>query len=151
MGQEGLIGQYAHGNEPSHHVAYLYKLAGEGSKTDALIREITERFYDATPEGITGNEDCGQMSAWYVFSVLGLYPVDPSSAEYVLGAPQIAFAKVRLAAGMTLSIEARGLSAKNKYVKQVIWNGRPYTKSVLRHSALARGGRLVFVMTDVIE
>ena len=144
LGQEGLIGQYAHGNEPSHHIAYLYKFTGEGWKTDELIREITTRFYNNTPDGITGNEDCGQMSAWYIFSVLGFYPVNPSTGEYVLGAPQVKRAVVSLPGGKKFIIEAGKLSAANKYVQAVRLNKKPFKDSSMAHAALVNGGELSF-------
>ncbi|MBK7707025.1 MAG: GH92 family glycosyl hydrolase [Acidobacteria bacterium] len=147
LGQEGLIGQYAHGNEPSHHIAYLYKFTDDGFKSDELLREITGRFYDDTPSGITGNEDCGQMSAWYIFSVLGFYPVNPSVGEYVLGAPQIKEATVKLAGGKTLRIIADGISNDAKYVKNAKLNGRLVSDNLLRHSALKKGGTLTFEMS----
>ena len=148
LGQEGLIGQYSHGNEPSHHIAYLYKFTDKGWKTDELIREITTRFYSNKPDGITGNDDCGQMSAWYILSVLGIYPVHPSGGEYVLGAPQIASAKVKLAGGKLLKIEARNFSGANKYVKEIYLNGRRFEKMSISHAEIAKGGTLTFVMTD---
>ena len=149
----GLIGQYAHGNEPSHHVAYLFALAGEPKRTQELVRELTgEKFYSLKPEGICGNEDGGQMSAWYLFSVLGFYPVDPSSGEYVLGAPQVEKAIIRSTPTpntyTSLTIIARGLSEKNKYVKSVTWNGVPIMNGKIRHADLVKGGELVFEMTD---
>lgn len=147
LGQEGLIGQYAHGNEPSHHIAYLYKFTDDGFKSDELIREITGRFYDDTPTGITGNEDCGQMSAWYVFSVLGFYPVNPSTGEYILGAPQIRKAKVKLAGGKTLTITANGISDEAKYVVNARLNDRALNDNMVRHSALRKGGKLTFEMS----
>ena len=148
LGQEGLIGQYAHGNEPSHHIAYLYKFTDEGWKTDVLIREITTRFYNNTPDGITGNEDCGQMSAWYIFSVLGFYPVNPSTGEYVLGAPQVRRAVVSLPGGKKFTIEADKLSAANKYVQAVRLNKKPFKESSMAHAALVNGNELYFAMQD---
>ncbi len=147
LGQEGLIGQYAHGNEPSHHIAYLYKFTDEGRKADELIREITRRFYDDTPAGITGNEDCGQMSAWYIFSVLGFYPVNPSIGEYIVGAPQFKKATLKLAGGKKLAIYANGLSNNAYYVRNVRLNGRIVSGKHVSHSALTKGGTLTFEMT----
>lgn len=146
LGQEGLIGQYSHGNEPSHHIAYLYKFTDEGWKTDELIREITTKFYSTKPDGITGNDDCGQMSAWYILSVLGIYPVNPSSGEYVLGAPQVSSAKISLENGKFLTVEAKNHSDANKYVKEIYLNGKRYDKMSISHSELVNGGRLMFVM-----
>ena len=148
LGQEGLIGQYSHGNEPSHHIAYLYKFTDQGWKADELIREITTRFYSNKPDGITGNDDCGQMSAWYVLSVMGIYPVHPSNGEYILGAPQIASAKFQVAKGKFFKIEAKNLSEKNKYVKEVDLNGKRFEKISISHSEITNGGKLTFVITD---
>ncbi len=151
LGQEGLIGQYSHGNEPGHHIAYLYKFTDEGWKTDELIRQITTKFYSNKPDGITGNDDCGQMSAWYILSSIGLYPVKPSSGEYVLGAPQISSAKLDLANGKFLEIEAKNLSEANKYVKEVYLNGKRFEKISISHAEIVKGGKLTFVMTDKID
>ena len=118
----GLIGQYAHGNEPSHHVAYLYNYAGEFWKTQKLIREIFDHFYLPVSDGLCGNDDCGQMSAWYLFSAMGFYPVDPISKEYIIGAPQLKEMILRLEGGKNFIIRAEGLSEENKYVKAVFIN-----------------------------
>ena len=142
----GLIGQYAHGNEPSHHIAYLFALMGRPERTQELVREVCEKFYSLETDGIVGNEDGGQMSAWYLFTALGFYPVDPSSGEYVLGAPQVPEATIRLPAGRRLTIRARKLSAENKYVKSVTWNGEVVKGPTVRHADLVRGGDLVFEM-----
>lgn len=146
LGQEGLIGQYAHGNEPSHHIAYLYKLTDQGWKTDRLIRRILTGFYRAAPDGVTGNEDCGQMSAWYVFSALGFYPVDPVSGEYVLGAPLVRRATVRLQGGRTLRISAPGNAPRSPFVGRVTWNGKDVAGPTVSHAALVKGGTLTFDM-----
>lgn len=144
----GLIGQYAHGNEPSHHVAYLYNYAGQPYKTQRLVREVFDRFYMARRDGLCGNDDCGQMSAWYLFSAMGFYPVDPASGEYVLGAPQARRIVMRLPGGKRFTVEARNLSEPNKYVKSVSLNGKPLDGFTLRHADIVRGGTLVFEMTD---
>ncbi|MDR2847585.1 MAG: GH92 family glycosyl hydrolase [Bacteroidales bacterium] len=144
----GLIGQYAHGNEPSHHVAYLYNYVDKPQKTQELIREIFDRFYLNKPDGLCGNDDCGQMSAWYVFSAMGFYPVDPISGEYVLGAPQVPKVVLSLADGKTFTMEALNLSAENKYVESVTWNGQPFTSKSISHKAIMNGGQLVFNMTN---
>ncbi len=144
----GLIGQYAHGNEPSHHVAYLYTYAGKPWKTQELIREIFDRFYLAKPDGLCGNDDCGQMSAWYIFSAMGFYPVNPAGGEYVLGAPQVEKIELDVPGGKTFVAEAKNLSKENKYVKSVELNGKPYTEPIIRHEDIMNGGRLVFTMTD---
>jgi predicted alpha-1,2-mannosidase len=142
----GLVGQYAHGNEPSHHVAYLYAYCGAAWKTQAMVRRLLTEMYKDDPDGIIGNDDCGQMSAWYVLSALGLYPVDPVSANYVLGSPLFDRAEMRVGAGKTLVVEARGNAADRPYVQSVTWNGRPWTKSWIAHADIVRGGRLVFEM-----
>ena len=144
----GLIGQYAHGNEPSHHVAYLYNYAGQPYKTQQLIREIFDRFYLPKPDGLCGNDDCGQMSAWYIFSAMGFYPVNPIGGEYILGAPQVEEVTISLPNDKTFTMQAIGLSNENKYVKSVTWNGKPVENFRIHHSEIIKGGELVFVMTD---
>lgn len=144
----GLIGQYAHGNEPSHHVTYLYALAGRPERTQELIREIFDTQYSPKPNGLCGNDDCGQMSAWYMFSAMGFYPVNPVSGEYVFGAPQLPEFVLHLADGKTFTIKAEGLSEANKYVKSITLNGEPYTKNFISHADIVKGGTLVYQMTD---
>lgn len=144
----GLIGQYAHGNEPSHHVTYLYALAGRPERTQELIREIFDTQYSPKPNGLCGNDDCGQMSAWYMFSAIGFYPVNPVSGEYVFGAPQLPEFVLHLADGKTFTIKAEGLSEANKYVKSITLNGEPYTKNFISHADIVKGGTLVYQMTD---
>lgn len=144
----GLIGQYAHGNEPSHHVAYLYQFAGKPWKTEALIREIVDRFYKPVPDGLCGNDDCGQMSAWYIFSAMGFYPVDPASLEYVIGAPQLPYVRLRLANGRTFTVKAEGLSETARYVASVRLDGLPLDGFRIRHEDIMKGGTLEFEMTD---
>ena len=144
----GLIGQYAHGNEPSHHVTYLYALAGRPERTQELIREIFDTQYSPKPNGLCGNDDCGQMSAWYMFSAMGFYPVNPVSGEYVFGAPQLPESVLHLADGKTFTIKAEGLSEDNKYVKSITLNGEPYTKNFISHADIVKGGTLVYQMTD---
>lgn len=144
----GLIGQYAHGNEPSHHVTYLYALAGRPERTQELIREIFDTQYSPKPNGLCGNDDCGQMSAWYMFSAMGFYPVNPVSGEYVFGAPQMPEFVLHLTDGKTFTIKAEGLSKTNKYVKSITLNGEPYTKNFISHADIMKGGTLVYQMTD---
>ena len=144
----GLIGQYAHGNEPSHHVTYLYALAGRPERTQELIREIFDTQYSPKPNGLCGNDDCGQMSAWYMFSAMGFYPVNPVSGEYVFGAPQLPEFVLHLADGKTFTIKAEGLSEANKYVQSITLNGEPYTKNFISHADIVKGGTLVYQMTD---
>jgi len=142
----GLIGQYAHGNEPSQHIAYLYAYAGRPWRTQERIRQIVAAMFDDTPAGIAGNEDCGQMSAWYVFTALGFYPVAPGSGEYVFGTPLLPRATIHLPGGRTFTVVAQGLSEKNLYIRSATLNGEPYGKAYLRHADLAAGGTLAFVM-----
>lgn len=142
----GLIGQYAHGNEPSHHVAYLYTLAGKPERTQELIRQIFDTQYRPEPDGLCGNDDCGQMSAWYMFSVMGFYPVDPVSGNYVFGAPQMPEIVLHLGDGKTFTVIAEGISDENKYVESITLNGAPYDKNYITHEDIVKGGTLVFKM-----
>ena len=142
----GLIGQYAHGNEPSHHVTYLYTLAGRPERTAELIREIFDTQYVPEPNGLSGNDDCGQMSAWYMFSAMGFYPVDPVSGKYVFGAPQLPRMELQLPEGRTLTIVAEDLSDENLYVESITLNGEPYTLPYITHEDIMKGGELVYKM-----
>ena len=143
----GLIGQYAHGNEPSHHVAYLYNYSGEPWKTQEKVRYILKEFYKPTPEGIPGNEDCGQMSAWYVLSSLGIYPVSPGSGEYTFAAPLFKKATIALTNGKKLEITANTNDA-NKYIEKIHFNGKEITSNFITHNMLMQGGKLDFTLTD---
>jgi len=142
----GLIGQYAHGNEPSQHMAYLYSYAGRPWKTQAAVRRIMDGLYGAGPAGLCGNEDCGQMSAWYVLSALGFYPVTPGSDIYVIGTPLFPRAAIGLGGGKSFVIEAADVSSDNIYVQAAVLNGKPYTRSYVRHRDIMRGGTLRFEM-----
>jgi predicted alpha-1,2-mannosidase len=142
----GLIGMYAHGNEPSHHISYLYNYVGQPWKTADQVRFITEHFYTTRPDGIIGNEDVGQMSAWHVFSALGFYPLNPANGAYVFGSPAVNQATLTLAGGKTLTIIAKNNSPANKYIQRVTLNGRAYAKSYITHRDLVQGGQLVFDM-----
>ncbi|TAN04873.1 MAG: alpha-mannosidase [Rhodanobacteraceae bacterium] len=144
----GMVGQYAQGNEPSHHVAYLYAYSGSHWKTEERVRMLMDTMYRAAPDGLAGNEDCGQMSAWYVLSALGLYAVDPVSANWVFGSPLVDHAEVELADGRKLIVEARNNGKGKPYIQSVTWNGKPWAKSWIRHADLASGGTLVFEMGD---
>lgn len=152
MGEEaspdisGLIGMYAHGNEPGHHIPYLYNYVGQPWKTADKVRFITDNFYTAKPDGIIGNEDVGQMSAWHVFSTLGFYPLNPANGAYVFGSPAVQHATIQLAAGKTLTIEAQNNGSVNKYIQAVTLNGKAYSKSYITHQQLLQGGKLVFTM-----
>jgi predicted alpha-1,2-mannosidase len=144
----GLIGQYAHGNEPSHHVIYLYNYVNCPWRTQELIREVFERFYQARPDGLCGNDDCGQMSAWYVFSAMGFYPVNPCGGEYVIGAPQLEEIIIDLPDQKQFVVRAIDLSEANKYAKTITLNGKPLRDFRIYHSDIMKGGILEFVMTD---
>ena len=144
----GLIGQYAHGNEPSHHMAYLYNFVNKPSKTQEKVRQILAEMYQNAPDGISGNEDCGQMSAWYVFSSLGFYPVTPGSNQYIIGSPLFDKATINLENGKSFTIQATNNSAENKYIKSVKLNGKNYEFSYLNHQDIVNGGTLVFEMTN---
>lgn len=147
----GLIGQYAHGNEPSHHVIYLYTLAGRNDRTAELVREVFDRFYKPKPDGLCGNDDCGQMSAWYIFSAMGFYPVSPASGEYILGAPQLPKVSIDLQNGKTFTVIANNLSETNKYVKSVKLNNVEITNPIITHAQILGGGTLEFEMTNEVE
>ena len=142
----GLIGQYIHGNEPSHHVAYLYVLAGQPWRTQERLAQIVASQYKPTPEGLSGNDDLGQMSAWLVFTALGFYPVAPGSNEYVIGRPFVNRATLTLSNGRRFTIIADGLSDANRYVGRVTLDGKPLTRSVIRHEDILKGGELRFTM-----
>ena len=145
----GLIGQYVHGNEPSHHIIYLFTLADAPRKTAELVREVFDRFYMNKPDGLCGNDDCGQMSAWYMFSAFGFYPVNPASGEYVLGAPQIKRAKLNLRGGKTFEIKADNLSKENKYVKSIRLNGKDISgRKTITYAEIMAGGILEFDMSN---
>ncbi|MEI7726967.1 MAG: GH92 family glycosyl hydrolase [Bacteroidota bacterium] len=142
----GLIGQYAHGNEPSHHMAYLYDYAGTPWKTQELVHRICKNFYLNTPDGLIGNEDCGQMSAWYVFSAMGFYPVTPGSGIYAIGSPVFPRATIKMENGKSLTIKAINLSDQNFYIQSASLNGKPQTKCYITHADILKGGELVFNM-----
>lgn len=142
----GTIGQYWHGNEPCHHVPYLYKYTDKPYKADAIIKYVVDNFYKTKPDGLMGNDDCGQMSAWYVFSVMGFYPVNPCGGHYILGAPQVPSVSIHLPNGNYFTIKAEGLSARKHFVKKVMLNGKPLDRNYITHKEILCGGSLVFVM-----
>ena len=144
----GLIGQYAHGNEPSHHIAYLYNYAGQPWKTQKYVRQILDEFYKPTPDGLIGNEDCGQMSAWYVMSASGFYPVTPGFGIYVFGTPLFPELKYHLENGKTFTIRASKVSQLNKYIRNAKLNGRLLDAVILSHEDIMAGGTLEFEMTN---
>jgi predicted alpha-1,2-mannosidase len=143
----GLIGQYAHGNEPSHHMAYLYNFVGRPAKTIEKVRKILSEFYTNAPDGLIGNEDCGQMSAWYVFSAMGFYPVCPGSPEYVLGSPYFKKIRIHLESGKSFEINASDLSP-DKTVSGITLNSKSYLKSEILHDHIIKGGSLTFNYTS---
>lgn len=144
----GMVGQYAHGNEPCHHMAYLYNYAGVPHKTQARVRSLLETMYDNKPDGMAGNEDCGQMSAWFVISALGLYAVDPVSARYDIGTPLFDHATLTVGSGRTLTVKAERQSPKSQYVHGVTWNGKPHSGLQIDHAQLVQGGTLIFKLGD---
>ena len=147
----GLIGLYAQGNEPSHHIAYLYTMAGYPHKTAHIIREVFDKYHQAKRDGLCGNDDCGQMSAWYMFSAMGFYPVNPISGEYVFGAPQLHEATMHLPNGKTFCVKANGLSDENKYVKAIRLNGEPIDCTSIKYDDIMKGGLLEYDMTNEAE
>ena len=144
----GLIGQYAHGNEPSHHIAYLYNYAQQPWKTQKYVRQIMDNFYKNAPDGLIGNEDCGQMSAWYIMSASGFYPVNPGDGVYALGTPLFPEMTYKLEDGKTFTIRAKNVSSKNSYILNAKLNGAPYKKAFVKHDDIMRGGVLEFAMID---
>ncbi|MGB0789764.1 MAG: GH92 family glycosyl hydrolase, partial [Marinirhabdus sp.] len=142
----GLIGQYAHGNEPSHHMAYLYNFVNKPAKTQERVHQILTTLYKNSPDGISGNEDCGQMSAWYIFSSLGFYPVTPGNNTYIIGAPLFKKATVNLGQGKQFAIIANTVSNKNKYVQSATLNGKKLNCTYITHAEITAGGTLVFEM-----
>ena len=144
----GMIGAYVHGNEPSHHVPYLYSYAGWPWKTQARVRQIMDQMYRPTPDGLCGNDDCGQMSAWYVFSALGFYPVAPGSNQYVLGSPAVRRAEIDLGNGSRFVIVAENQAPDHVYVREVRLDGVRLERNFITHEEVVRGGELRFVMSD---
>lgn len=144
----GLIGQYAQGNEPSHHVAYLFNYGDAPWKTQERVHQIMTTLYSNQPDGLCGNEDMGQMSAWYVFSAMGFYPVNPADGRYVFGTPQFADVVVNLQNNKAFTVKATNLSKQNIYIQKVILNGKEYDKGYITHQELMAGGSLEFLMSD---
>tara|TARA_R110002012_G_scaffold106014_1_gene247189 strand:+ start:6290 stop:9277 length:2988 start_codon:yes stop_codon:yes gene_type:complete len=144
----GLIGQYAHGNEPSHHMAYLFDYVGKPWRTQELVHQISTEFYPNQPDGLIGNEDCGQMSAWFVFSAMGFYPVTPGSRVYAIGTPLFNEVKIHLENGKTFTVSAPLVSDKNIYINKITLNGKARSQTYFNHEDLANGGSLTFEMTD---
>jgi len=145
--RDGIIGNYVHGNEPSHHVAYLYNWTDQPWKTQERVRMILQKQYRPTPDGLGGNDDCGQMSAWLIFSTLGFYPVAPGSDQYSLGSPAIRNAVLHLENGKDFTIEVQDQGDKNVYVRKMVLNGQPLTRRYITHAEIMNGGKLVFYMS----
>ncbi|CAM4387138.1 GH92 family glycosyl hydrolase [Flavobacterium terrigena] len=146
--REGIIGGYVHGNEPAHHVAYFYNWTNESWKTQAQVRKIMKMQYKPTPDGLGGNDDCGQMSAWYIFSSLGFYPVAPGSDEYAIGSPSVNNAILTLENGKNFTVEVKNQNDKNIYVQKVILNGKVQPNLFIKHSDIVNGGNLTFYMSS---
>lgn len=144
----GLIGQYAHGNEPSHHIPYLFNYAGQSWKTQMYVRKIMDEFYKNSPDGLVGNEDCGQMSAWFVLSASGFYPVAPGSSQYATGTPLFPEVKYKLENGKTFVVRAKNVSDKNFYVRDLSFNGKRRGTPTIEHAEIMSGGLLDFEMSD---
>lgn len=142
----GMIGQYAHGNEPSHHVIYLYNKVGQPWKTQQYAAKVLHELYHNTPAGLCGNEDCGQMSAWYVFSAMGFYPVNPVSGQYEIGTPLFPKMKLHLSNGKTFTVIAKEVSPTNIYIQSVTLNGKPYNQSYITHEQIMNGSTIEFEM-----
>ena len=146
--EEGLVGGYVHGNEPSHHIPYLYAWTSAPWKSQERLRTIMDQMYKNNIRGLSGNDDCGQMSAWYLFSAMGFYPVCPGSDQYVIGAPFLPYMQINLPNGKTVTIKAPGVSDRNRYIRNVRINGRPYTKLYFTHDQLVNGATIEFDMTS---
>lgn len=146
--KECLLGGYVHGNEPSHHIPYLYAWTSQPWKTQYWMREIMNRMYKNDINGLSGNDDCGQMSAWYMFSAMGFYPVCPGTDQYVIGAPYLPYIKLDLPNGKSFVIKAPDVSDENRYIKSVTLNGQPYTKMYITHGDILAGGELKFIMSS---
>lgn len=141
----GLIGQYAHGNEPSHHTIYFYTMLGEPDKAADRIRQVLDEFYTVEPDGLAGNEDAGQMSAWYILSALGFYQVEPASGRYWFGSPIFDEAEIAVEKGK-FTVKTINNSPENKYIRKVTLNGEPYDKMYIMHDDIVNGGELIFEM-----
>jgi len=142
----GMVGQYAQGNEPSHHIAYLYNYAGEPWKTQMRVRKIMETLYTDSTNGLCGNDDCGQMSAWYIFSSIGFYPVNPASGIYVIGSPMFKKVSIQIGNGKHFTIIAGNVSKENKFIQSAELNGKPLNRSYIYHKEIINGGTLIFKM-----
>ena len=144
----GLIGQYAHGNEPSHHMAYLFNFVGKPVKTQKIVRQIMDELYTDQPDGLCGNEDCGQMSAWYVMSAMGFFPVTPASGMFIIGVPHFEEMTLNFENGKKFTIKAKNLSRENRFIESVKLNGKPLNRSYLYCDEVLNGGNIEFTMTS---
>jgi predicted alpha-1,2-mannosidase len=144
----GMIGQYIHGNEPSHHLPYLYMYSGAPLSTQARLKQIVDSQYKPTPDGLVGNDDLGQMSAWLVFTALGFYPVAPASNQYVLGRPFVDHAVIHLPNGKSLTVATAGMNESQSFLKDVSLNGKSLDRSYVTHEELMQGGELKFVFSS---
>ena len=142
----GLVGQYVHGNEPSHHILYMYPFVNEPWKTAEKVRFVLDEFYSDRPDGLIGNEDCGQMSAWYILSVLGMYQVEPAGGKYVFGTPSIDKATLNVGNGKTFTITSVNNSKENLYIQSIKLNGEPYKEFYINFADIEKGGTLEFTM-----
>lgn len=149
--RDGIIGNYVHGNEPGHHIPYLYNWTGHPEKTQERVRMIMNTMYAAQVDGLCGNDDAGQMSAWYVFSALGFYPVTPGSPYYALGSPLVMEATIHLENGKTLKISAKNQGEENVYVKSVSVNGKMIEDALLSHEDIMNGGEIIFEMSNTVD
>jgi predicted alpha-1,2-mannosidase len=145
--RDGIIGNYVHGNEPSHHVAYLYNWTDKPWKTQERVRMILKKMYKPTPDGLGGNDDTGQMSAWYIFTTLGFYPVAPGSDHFSIGSPAINKATINLENGKTFTIDVKNQGGKNVYVRKMLLNGQPLNRLYITQSEIMNGGTLTFFMS----
>ena len=142
----GFIGQYAHGNEPSHHIAYLYNFSAEPWRAQYYVKKIADEFYTDKPSGYAGNEDCGQMSAWYIFSAFGFYPINPADGKYYFGTPLLKHAEIRLPSGKRFEIITHNFGKGNIYLKKILLNGKEITRPFIKHGEITKGGKLEYFM-----
>jgi predicted alpha-1,2-mannosidase len=143
-----MIGQYSQGDEPSHQIAYLYDYAGEPWKTQAYTRKICETLYTDSADGLCGNDDCGQMSAWYIFSAMGFYPVNPAAGIYTIGSPMLDKVSIDVGNNKHFTLIANNVSKENKYIQSAELNGKPFNLTYITHKEIMNGGTLVFNMGD---
>ena len=147
LGQEAMIGQYAHGNEPSHHIIYLYAYSNEPKKAHQYIHQVIHEFHNHTPDGMIGNDDCGQMSAWYILSTLGFYPVNPANGAFVLGSPQVKKATIHLSNNKTFTIQSTNFSEQAIFNEARFLNGNKIINPFITYQEIMSGGNLTFNMT----